>query len=1012
MESIAEKQRSGKPPTELQKQIGGIVEALALLTEPGQVVELRIPNAQRRGNRTDAGYFDNAQDLAKMAAAQGRGGSAGVYVTLNPVNPALLARSANRIEQYAKNLTQDPDILYRRWLPLDADPVRPSGISSTEEEHTAALERAAKIRAWLTAKGWPSPLPADSGNGAHLLYRLPDLPNTAENTTLIQRCTEALAMAWDDDTVTIDKTVFNASRIWKLYGTLAAKGDHTEDRPHRWARILETPDTIDPVTEEQLQALAATLPEPVATPTTNRNGYRGTATPLDLEEWIRAHSLDVGTPRDWNSTQGKAKKWIFNVCPWNSAHTDKSAYLMQFPNGAISAGCHHSGCSGQDWHSLREKFDGPKEERSRGQSPQTYRNGTGPHTEEKTPAALGLALDAMIELIQTTAQDTALEQIDKQRAIREGLALAIDETNRATHREIVTALVEAGIYTKTEAQTFIRDCVADARHRRTEQKKAKRQARADAQEAKVASSPLPTIDVTDKQLSELEEEAIGAIVTTNSLDPARPVLYVRGGILTRVVADENGNHSTQTVTESACKATIAKCADWIRISTDNEGIERITNTFPPSDVARAVVNRGEWEEIPALEGIVNVPVFGPDGKLHATPGYNPHTRLYYTGGVTLSDTTPTTAHIDTARRLLLDDLFVDFPFRDDASLAHAVALFLLPYVRPMIAGATPLHLIDAPTPGTGKGLLGDICAIPALGRELPSTTAGKDDDEWRKRITSALLEGGNFVSIDNITQPLDSGVLASVLTQSYWQDRILGASLTVNLRVRTIWIANGNNVVPSDEIARRAVWIRIDANQEKPWDRKEFKHPRLKTWARENRDKLVTAAITLIRAWVDRDMPEYTGQSKGSYDTWANILGGILKTVGIPGFLGNENELFATTVNENSVLSEFVKAWKDTYGQKTVSVSGDLFPLASYPDKTEGDQSEYKNLLEELLGAGNEASRKARLGKLLERNRDKVIAGAKIVKETRSSAGMRYRLEDVSAPQQSGLAQGKREWAL
>lgn len=645
-------------------------------------------------------------------------------------------------------------------------------------------------------------------------------------------------------------------------------------------------------------------------------------------------------------------------------------------------------------------------------SPRTYRNGTGPHTEEKTPAALGLALDAMIELIQTTAQDTALEQIDKQRAIREGLALAIDETNRATHREIVTALVEAGIYTKTEAQTFIRDCVADARHRRTEQKKAKRQARADAQEAKVASSPLPTIDVTDKQLSELEEEAIGAIVTTNSLDPARPVLYVRGGILTRVVADENGNHSTQTITESACKATIAKCADWIRVSTDNEGIERITNTFPPSDVARAVVNRGEWEEIPALEGIVNVPVFGPDGKLHATPGYNPHTRLYYTGGVTLGDTKPTSANVDTARRLLLDDLFVDFPFRDDASRAHAVALFLLPYVRPMIAGATPLHLIDAPTPGTGKGLLGDVCAIPALGRELPSTTAGKDDDEWRKRITSALLEGGNFVSIDNITQPLDSGVLASVLTQSYWQDRILGASLTVNLRVRTIWIANGNNVVPSDEIARRAVWIRIDANQEKPWDRKEFKHPRLKTWARENRNQLVTAAITLIRAWVDRNMPEHTGKNKGSYDTWANILGGILETVGIPGFLGNENELFATTVNENSVLSEFVNAWKDTYGQKTVSVSGDLFPLASYPDKTEGDQSEYKNLLEELLGAGNETSRKARLGKLLERNRDKVIAGAKIVKESRSSAGMRYRLEDISAPKQAGLAQGTKEWAL
>jgi hypothetical protein len=365
-----------------------IVEALKILTEPGQVIELRIPNAERRGNRTDAGYFDNIQDLAKLGDMLGRGQSQGVYFTLNVVNPALLARSANRVTRYAKNLTQDSDILYRQWLPIDMDPVRPTGISSTKEEYVAALERAAKIRAWLTDRGWPSPLSADSGNGAHLLYRLPDLPNTDENKTLIQRCLEVLAMAWDDDTVVIDQTVFNAGRIWKLYGTLAAKGDHTEDRPHRLSRILETPDTIAPVTEEQLQALAAMLPEPAKTPTTNRTGYKGTATPFDLAAFIHDHGLDVGPPRGWNN----GKKWIFNVCPWNPDHTDKSAYLLQFSNGAISAGCHHNGCNGQDWRSLRENFDGPKEERSRGQAPQTHRNGTGPHTEGKTPEALGLGV--------------------------------------------------------------------------------------------------------------------------------------------------------------------------------------------------------------------------------------------------------------------------------------------------------------------------------------------------------------------------------------------------------------------------------------------------------------------------------------------------------------------------------------------------------------------------------------------------------------------------------------------
>lgn len=644
-----------------------------------------------------------------------------------------------------------------------------------------------------------------------------------------------------------------------------------------------------------------------------------------------------------------------------------------------------------------------------------YTNGTGPgasHSEE-TPAAPALGLDEMLQLIATTGEDESLEEIDKQRTIREGIAQDIGALPRATHRELVTALVEAGIYTKTDAGAFIRECVADAKKRRNERQAAQKQARAQAQKRKIANSPLPEIDTSNRQLDELEEEALAAIVDANERDPARPVLYVRGGTLTRVVADENGNYSASTITEAGCKSLLAKCAEWVQTGVDKDGNDTTKNTFPPSDVARAVVNRGEWEELPALEGIVNVPVFGPDGKLHETPGYNPTTRLYYTGGVTLGDTPPTTENVERARGLLLGHLFVDFPFRDNASLAHAVALFLLPYVRPMIAGATPLHLIDAPAPGTGKGLLGDVCGIAALGRELPSTTAGKDDDEWRKRITSALLEGGNFVSIDNITQPLDSGVVASVLTQSYWQDRVLGASLTVNLRVRTIWIANGNNVVPSDEIARRAVWIRIDADSEKPWEREGFKHPNLKRWARENRNELVTAAITLIRAWVDEGMPDYTGKPKGSYDAWSTILGGILETVGIPGFLENANALFETTVNENSVLSEFIKAWKDTFGQKIVTVAGDLFPLASFPDDASQNQGQYKNLLEELLGAGTEISRRTKLGKLLKSKRDKVIAGAKIIEEGRSGgSGMRYRLADISAPQQGGLAKDTKEWAL
>ena len=119
------------------------------------------------GHISNAGYFDDWAKLAEAAATICK--AKGWYVTLNPVNSALLARAANRIRAVGKEpTTSDPDILRRRWLPIDLDAVRPAGISSTDEEHRAALDFALTIRDHLTAVGWPEPILADSGNGATL----------------------------------------------------------------------------------------------------------------------------------------------------------------------------------------------------------------------------------------------------------------------------------------------------------------------------------------------------------------------------------------------------------------------------------------------------------------------------------------------------------------------------------------------------------------------------------------------------------------------------------------------------------------------------------------------------------------------------------------------------------------------------------------------------------------------------------------------------------------------------
>ena len=39
----------------------------------------------------------------------------------------------------------------------------------------------------------------------------------------------------------VNQMCFNAARIWKLYGTMAGKGDNTQDRPHRGAKVIILP---------------------------------------------------------------------------------------------------------------------------------------------------------------------------------------------------------------------------------------------------------------------------------------------------------------------------------------------------------------------------------------------------------------------------------------------------------------------------------------------------------------------------------------------------------------------------------------------------------------------------------------------------------------------------------------------------------------------------------------------------------------------------------------------------
>jgi hypothetical protein len=333
--------------------------------------------------------------------------------------------------------------------------------------------------------------------------------------------------------------------------------------------------------------------------------------------------------------------------------------------------------------------------------------------------------------------------------------------------------------------------------------------------------------------------------------------------------------------------------------------------------------------LPSVTRIAHIPVFATDGTLGTAPGYQASTQVYFAPapGLAVPDipVKPTRRELSRARRLIQEELLGDFPFGEKVDLAHAVALLLLPFARNLISGPTPLHVIDKPMPGTGASLLAQVITLPALGESAPTMTEGSAEDEWRKRIFSKLLEGPTAILLDNIRRPLQSAALASALTSTLFEDRLLGLSKIAKVPVHATWIATGNNVVVSDEIARRTIQIRLDARMERPWERADFRHSDLRSWALSRRSDLVWAACILIRSWLADGRPPGT-ETLGMFENWAATMGGIVRHAGIQGFLANQRTFYAQAASESELWRWFIARWWTSFGQRVVSV-GDLYAI-------------------------------------------------------------------------------------
>lgn len=323
-----------------------IRKAIAIFHPEGREFEVRLVD----GKWNAAGVFNSADVLIDaLKAARIRNG-ANAYMTLNRLNDACYARKHRDVfTEYAAPTVSDNDVIGYDWLLIDVDPKRPAGTSSTNDQLKGSRETAKRILTWLKDRGWNDPVICHSGNGTHLVYPI-KLENTPERKALMQNVLRVLWMMFADMEMDIDLTTFNPSRICKLYGTVARKGAHTEERPHRMSRILKVPEKIEPVTTHFLEALTELLPK-AETPQ-QYNGYNPQG--FDLQKWIDDHGIEV-TER--SSIPGGGTKWILDHCPFNPQHNHKDAAIFQSADGKIGFNCFHNSCADKHWKEFRLYYE-------------------------------------------------------------------------------------------------------------------------------------------------------------------------------------------------------------------------------------------------------------------------------------------------------------------------------------------------------------------------------------------------------------------------------------------------------------------------------------------------------------------------------------------------------------------------------------------------------------------------------------------------------------------------------
>ena len=325
---------------------------------------------------------------------------------------------------------------------------------------------------------------------------------------------------------------------------------------------------------------------------------------------------------------------------------------------------------------------------------------------------------------------------------------------------------------------------------------------------------------------------------------------------------------------------------------------------------------------------------------------------------------------------LLAEVVCDFPFANEKHLAAWIAHPVTLVARYAFGGRAPLFFVDGNRSGAGKGMLLDADTMIYESRPATRYSYPTDQEELRKVITTIVMSGVAYHIIDNIKGKFGGGVIEKALTDARWSDRLLGVNRDIDLPINHITLATGNNCQLTSDMVRRTLYCRLESPLEDPSRRNDFKHKLLLDYVRENRRRLIMAALSIPAQYVKAGQPDQGLPAWGGFQEWSDLVRNALVWAGLPD--PDTRSMLATQVDDDS--ASWRRSWTAGRGWRR-SERRFTAPRSA--------RAGFGRCVEELP----RKNRRHALGQLLKHHRGRVLNGRKFEKTDgkRPKVGSRVR---------------------